>query len=127
MKLGLFVPALFIGALGGIASPLFGVGGGVIMVPGFQTALGLPYKTAVGTSLAVIVVTALVASYKFGKSGLIDFRIAAIAAAGSVIATWIAADWMQKQSSTMLVRMFAIFMIVLGCYFLWRSFKMTAA
>ncbi|MEM0896050.1 MAG: sulfite exporter TauE/SafE family protein [Verrucomicrobiota bacterium] len=126
MKIGLLLPALLIGALGGIASPLFGVGGGVVMVPGFQSVLGMPYKTAVGTSLAVIVVTALVASYKFGKGGLIDFRIAAIAAAGSVVATWLAADWMQKQSSAMLVRLFAVFMIVLGCYFLWRSFRVPA-
>lgn len=119
--------ALVIGIVGGIASPLFGIGGGVVMVPAFKELLGLGHKPAIATSLAVIVVTALVASYQLGKSGLIDFRIAAIAAVGSVVATWFAAEWMQKQSNLLLERMFAIFLIVLGFYFLWRSFKATVA
>lgn len=119
--------ALVIGIVGGIASPLFGIGGGVVMVPAFKELLGMGHKPAIATSLAVIVLTALVASYQLGKAGLIDFRIAAIAAAGSVVATWFAAEWMQKQSNLLLERMFAIFLIVLGFYFLWRSFKATVA
>ena len=122
-----FLLALVIGVAGGIASPLFGIGGGVIMVPAFKEWLGLGHKTAIGTSLAVIVVTALVASYQLGKAGLIDFRIAIFAALGSVVATWFAADWMQKQSNLFLERLFAAFLIVLGIYFLLKSFKLTIA
>ena len=119
--------ALLIGIAGGIIGPLFGVGGGIVMVPAFLKGLGMVFHKAVATSLAVIVLTSLVASVKNGKAGLIDYKVAAIAGIGSVVAAWFAAGWMQKQSAPTLERLFAVFLISLGIYFLWRSFKLTTA
>ena len=49
----LLVPAIGLGA--GAASSFLGIGGGAIIVPLLMIALGLPFKEAVGTSLAAVV------------------------------------------------------------------------
>lgn len=48
---------LVLGAATGFASGLLGVGGGFLMVPVFIRMFGMPTKVALGTSLAVIVLT----------------------------------------------------------------------
>ena len=53
-----FFLAGVIGLIGGITSGLFGVGGGVVMVPAMLLLLGsqvTDIKQAIGTSLSVIV------------------------------------------------------------------------
>lgn len=63
--LGYIVTLLLVGAVVGVASGLFGVGGGFLMVPAQFWALGLlgvdpeiALRTAFGTSLAVVIPTA---------------------------------------------------------------------
>lgn len=63
--LGYIVTLLVVGAVVGVASGLFGVGGGFLMVPAQFWALGLlgvdpeiALRTAFGTSLAVVIPTA---------------------------------------------------------------------
>jgi uncharacterized protein len=46
-----------IGLLGGAISTLFGVGGGIVYVPAFNTVLKIDIKKSIGTSLACIVPT----------------------------------------------------------------------
>jgi uncharacterized membrane protein YfcA len=46
---------LAIGIVSGVIAALCGVGGGVVMVPAFVFFLKLPQKTAVATSLAIII------------------------------------------------------------------------
>ena len=71
MKL-LLVSAL-IGATAGLLGALCGVGGGIVMVPGFVGLLGLQQKQAVATSMAVIIVIAATATLNNVRaSNLID-------------------------------------------------------
>jgi uncharacterized membrane protein YfcA len=45
---------LLIGLTAGIAAGLFGIGGGVLIVPALVYLAGFPLHTAVGTSLAIL-------------------------------------------------------------------------
>lgn len=88
--------ASIIGLVGGIASGLFGVGGGIVMVPAMVLLLSPPIrdiKQAIGTSLAVIIPTALMGSYKHFQQGNVDWRIALaiapLAIAGSYLGAWL--------------------------------------
>ena len=47
-----------IGIAAGVFAALFGVGGGIVVVPMLVMLLGFPPKTAVSTSLAAIAITA---------------------------------------------------------------------
>ena len=65
--------AIIIGALAALLGSLLGVGGGIIMVPAFKGFLGLSMKQAIATSLAVMVVTASVSSFRYAQEGWVDW------------------------------------------------------
>ncbi|MFT5633860.1 MAG: putative membrane protein YfcA [Rubritalea sp.] len=109
--------ALTVGAAAGLLGALCGVGGGIIMVPAFTAALGMEHKNAIATSLAVIVITALVATLNNARPQTvvqIDWRIVAIAATGAAIAAWWGTDLMHQLRSPILTKIFAITLIAFG-------------
>mgnify|MGYP000167115857 FL=1 len=109
--------ALTVGAAAGLLGALCGVGGGIIMVPAFTAALGMEHKNAIATSLAVIVITALVATLNNARPQTvvqIDWRIVAIAATGAAVAAWWGTDLMHQLRSPILTKIFAITLIVFG-------------
>lgn len=73
--------ALVLGLVAGVLSGLLGVGGGIIMVPAFIVAFGLSDVLAKGTSLVVIVPTAIVGTLRNRGSGNVDLRVAVVVGA----------------------------------------------
>ena len=63
---------LGIGLVAGFLSALFGVGGGVVIVP-LLLARGWPIKVATATSLAAIIATAVFGAVRYSWSGDVDF------------------------------------------------------
>lgn len=104
-----------IGLVGGTMGGLFGVGGGVVMVPAMIFFLGLPIHTAVGTSLLVIIPTALTGAYKHYNLGNIHWQIAAslvpLAMVGSYFGAWLTSHL----SAGSLKRAFGGFLLLVGC------------
>ncbi len=106
-----YASVIGIGLLAGIIGGLFGVGGGVVIVPLLVLALGIAPKTAIGTSLAVIVPTAIMAAFRHNGLGNIDWKIAAIMAVGSVIGAFAGASLTAHISGDALRRGFALFFL----------------
>ena len=83
-----------IGTLAGLFSGLFGVGGGVVMVPLLVLWLGYEEREATATSLAGIVfISAFAAAVQglYGNVNLLDAAlIGAPAVAGVLLGTWLA-------------------------------------
>lgn len=77
---GLFL----LGAGAGFFSGLLGIGGGFVMVPAFIRIFGIPIKTALGTSLAVISITAIPNMIAQQVVGNIDWRVALLLALGVI-------------------------------------------
>ena len=79
--LPLVLALLAVGATAGLIAGMFGVGGGIIMVPALyyvMSALGyseFAMHAAVGTSLSVIVVTSLRSVSAHAKRGAVDFDL----------------------------------------------------
>ncbi|HEX5762349.1 MAG TPA: TSUP family transporter [Solirubrobacterales bacterium] len=73
--------AALVAVAGGMAGGLVGVGGGVLFVPALTIFLGLDQVDAESTSLLMIVLVALVGSYRQHGYGNVDLRDAAIVAA----------------------------------------------
>ena len=110
-----FVIAALTGIAAGLLGALCGVGGGIVMGPAFVTALGFEQKKAVATSLAVIVVVAVIATLNNSRQpGLIDWKIVALAAVGAALAAWFGTDLMQKLSNQHLTRLFGVVLLVFG-------------
>ena len=82
---------VLIGLVAGLFSALFGVGGGIVIVPLLILAAGMPDRSAAGTSLAAIGITALAGAIIYAFEGHGDLGYAALvglpAAAGAVVGT----------------------------------------
>ena len=77
-----------VGVASGFLSALFGVGGGVIVVPTLVLLLGFDTKAATGTSLAAIGITAVAGAFSFSLFDHVHWNSAALvglpALAGSI-------------------------------------------
>ena len=61
---------LALGLAAGVLSGLFGIGGGLVIVPALVILFGFPIKTAVGTSLfALLLPTGLLGVLEYWKTG----------------------------------------------------------
>jgi uncharacterized membrane protein YfcA len=74
------VVAALIGFASGLASGAFGIGGALLTTPGIRWALDAPPLIAVGTTLPVIVPTAITGAWAYTRGGFVDRRFAATAA-----------------------------------------------
>lgn len=117
------ITALGIGLLAGIIAALCGVGGGVVMVPAFVMLLGLGQKTAVATSLAVIIPTALIATVQNSKNGLLtgQWKIIAVTAIASTLMAWYGAGLLTTLRNETLTRIFGLVLVIFGTRMLWQG------
>ena len=73
-----------VGALAGTLSGLLGVGGGIVMVPGFNQFVGLRLKETIATSLVCVGILAIPGTITHAFLGDIDWRFAVLLAVGVV-------------------------------------------
>lgn len=79
------VLTVLLGVATGALSGMFGVGGAVISTPGIR-ALGAPALVAVGTTLPSIIPGAVSGTARYGREGLIDWRVVAWTAPPGIVA-----------------------------------------
>lgn len=105
---------LLIGLAAGFFSALFGVGGGIVLVPLLMLLCGYDQRVASGTSLAAIGLIALSGTILYGLRGEVDYRYAALvglpAAAGALVATSI----QQRLSARTLGLAFSVLLVAVG-------------
>ena len=91
-----------VGALGGFLAGLFGIGGGVVMVPLQVLLLGAGMLSAVGTSLAVMVVSAAAALATHAWCGNVLWLTGAWLAVGGVVGAPVGSRLAQRLGDTRL-------------------------
>ena len=105
---------VLIGLAAGLFSALFGVGGGIILVPLLILAVGLPERTAMATSLAAIGLISLVGVVLYGALGEVEVGAAALvgipAAFGAVAGTAL----QQRLATRTLTLLFAVLLTAIG-------------
>lgn len=75
---------LLAGAIGGLLSGLFGVGGGIVMVPIFVLWLGLDQKRAITTSLIAIIPISVFGALGYAIGGAVDWGVGLALGLGSI-------------------------------------------
>lgn len=131
-----WIGLLIIGLLAGVLSGMFGIGGGVVIVPALTVFLGFSTVEAISTSLAALLlpvgVFAVVAYY---RAGLMQFRAAALIAIGLLVTTWFGAAITLSLPADTLRQVYGVFLFYIGwrfaeprqVYFTWKANRSLAA
>ena len=120
-KLWVEAGVLMTGIAGGIASGMFGIGGGTIMVPILGLLLGFTQHRAQGTSLvALIPPTGVLAVMAYGKMGYVDWRIGLLLIPGVFLGGIAGGKIARGIPSAMMRRVFAALMFLFG---VWQIFS----
>jgi uncharacterized membrane protein YfcA len=109
-------PGLFvgIGVAAGFLSALFGVGGGIVVVPLLVLLAGFGAREATGTSLAAIGLTAVFGATAFAALGEVGWGDAALVGLPALAGTW-AGTWLQQRLSLRLLTvLFALLLVAVA-------------
>jgi uncharacterized membrane protein YfcA len=111
------------GALTGLFSGFFGIGGGFLIVPGLMASSGMPMLNAVGSSLVAVTAFGLTTAVNYASSGLVDWGLAAAFIAGGVagglLGAWAARRLAGRKG--LLNTVFAGVIFAVAGYMLWQS------
>ncbi|WP_233188183.1 sulfite exporter TauE/SafE family protein [Actinomyces qiguomingii] len=104
-----------VGMAAGVMSGLVGVGGGAVIVPGTQLALGIGDLLARGTSLVVILPTALSGSITNLRHGVADIRVGVAVGIASATASplgSVTAGAVSPRTGSVLFNLFLVYVII---------------
>ena len=102
---------LVVGAAGGAFSALFGVGGGVVMVPLLILLCGYGSRAATATSLAAIAVIALVGVGTHGVLGNVDWLAALLVGIPALLGVTIGVRVRTRISAVAISRALAVLLV----------------
>ena len=107
----------------GALSGFFGIGGGFLIVPGLVASTTMPVYRAIGTSLIAVAAFGLTTALNYAASGMLDWPLAASFVAGGVIGTAVGAAASRRLSAHKgrLNSLFAVFVVLVACYMLYKS------
>lgn len=87
------VGLIFLGLIAGVLSGMFGIGGGVVIVPILVTFFGFALQSAIGTSLgALLMPVAILACIAYYRAGKLKLRVAVPVAGGLIVGGWLGAQ-----------------------------------
>jgi len=117
------------GLAAGIMSSLFGVGGGILMVPILALGFSFGQKSAQGMSLFIMLPIALAGAirYKLNPNIPINLTVCGLMALGGIAGAMLGTHLVFNISQVMLKRMFAVFIIITGIHMFTKSFSKPAA
>ncbi len=99
---------------GGLASGLLGIGGGTLVVPIMTITMGMPIHYATATSMFTMIFTSISGVAQHYQANHIDFAVALLFAAGTIIGAQVGAYTSKRISGRNLSLIFAIMLTVAG-------------
>lgn len=114
-----FMRLVVLGLAAGVLSGMFGIGGGLVIVPALVLMFGFDTKMAVGTSLFVILLpTGLLGVLEYWKNGELKIAAGLWIALGIFCGAYFGARMAGTVSGVTMKRMYAVFLLVVAIYFL---------
>jgi uncharacterized membrane protein YfcA len=110
-----------VGLAAGILAGLFGIGGGILIVPGLVFLGGMSIRMAIGSSLgALLLPVGLLGAVVYWREGNLDVRAALLVAGGLFIGAYLGALLGAEFKPVVLTRLFAIVLVAVAVR-LWFS------
>jgi uncharacterized protein len=112
------VPMLFLGLAAGVIGGMFGIGGGLIMVPALALFFGYDVKTAIGTSLcAQLLPVGLLGVREYWERGQVNIGGGLCIAVGLLFGAMAGAKLTGLMDPASMKRAYGTFLILVGVYF----------
>jgi uncharacterized membrane protein YfcA len=106
---------LLIGLGAGVLSGLFGIGGGVVIVPALIFIMGLAPVTATGTSLgALLLPVGALGAYEYYRKGHLQIGASLWIAIGLFFGAWLGAKLANQLTPVQLRKGFAVFLVLIA-------------
>lgn len=114
LRQGNLLPFVGIGVVAGLFAAMFGIGGGVVIVPLLMLVAKLPPRMAAATSLAALILTSLIGVVRFAGTGHVDWIAAVLIGIPAVIGVLIGIRFQRRLPAEWLVLGFGVFVIAIG-------------
>jgi hypothetical protein len=121
-----FITSILLALLGvfsGFLGGMLGLGGGMIVTPVLIVIFDLQAQQAVGTSLVMIIFTALSATFAYQRQKRLDWKVGIAGALVTVPGGAIGAYATTFLSSQALTIIFGIFLLLIAAYMFRRSYR----
>jgi uncharacterized membrane protein YfcA len=106
---------IILGLVAGTFAGIFGIGGGLILIPGLTFLLGMTQHQAQGTTLAILVPPiGILAAWRYYQSGHVNLPVAGFICLGFLFGGLLGANLIQNVSDPALKKMFAVFLFVVS-------------
>jgi uncharacterized membrane protein YfcA len=106
---------ILLGIATGALSGMFGIGGGIVLVPAFVFFCGLTQHQAQGTTLTVLILpVGILAAMRYYHSGNVKIQIAAFVCAGFFIGGLVGASLVQGLPEPALRRAFGVLLFLVS-------------
>ncbi|MDH4328534.1 MAG: sulfite exporter TauE/SafE family protein [Nitrospira sp.] len=113
-----------IGLTTGVVSGLFGIGGGLLLIPALMYLAGYTQHQATGISLAVLLPpVGLGAVLEYYRHGHVDLKVALVIAVALLVGGWFGAVLANYLSGPYLRLAFACFVVCVGFYLLYGALR----
>jgi hypothetical protein len=110
-----------IGLVAGIVSGVFGIGGGVVIVPLLVLLAKMNQKVATGTSIVIFMLPVVIlGALAHWRAGNVNLKASALIAAGLFLGAWVGAQISLGTSDTVLRRAFAVLLVAVAAR-LWMT------
>ena len=113
---------LGIGLVAGVLAGMFGIGGGLIIVPALLLIVKMKETEAIATSLAALIPpVGLLGAAEYYRSGFINFRYAGLIALGLFVGAYFGARITIGLPPLLIRRLYAGFLVVVAARMLWMG------
>jgi uncharacterized protein len=115
MNTTVFLLLIIIGLIVGFFGGMFGIGGGVILIPALVFLLGMDQHTAQGTSVAIMLPPiGLVAAYTYYKEGHVNIKFAIIIAITFIVGSYFGSKLAVHLPDQISRKIFAVIMFLIA-------------
>lgn len=112
---------ILLGLVSGTLSGMLGIGGGIVIVPALNQIFKVPMNVAVGTSLLIIIPTAVAGSITHYTKGNLQLGLALLVAVGAVAGSYLGARLVSMMPELLLRRLFALLLVYVAFNMFFRN------
>ena len=106
---------LGIGLVAGVFAGMFGIGGGLVIVPALLYLMKMRELEAIGTSLAALIPpVGILGALEYYRAGHVNLRYALLIAAGLTVGAFFGAKIMMPLSPATIRKVYAVFLFVIA-------------